>query len=41
MELDQPDVEALIAMGPGAHHGRRSPRAARVTASVVIETHRG
>jgi 23S rRNA (guanine745-N1)-methyltransferase len=41
MELDQPDVEALIAMGPSAHHRRRSPRAARVTASVVIETYRG
>jgi 23S rRNA (guanine745-N1)-methyltransferase len=41
LALERHDVEALVAMGPSAHHGLRRRRAARVTASVVIETYRG
>ena len=41
MDLDEAAVEQLVAMGPSAHHDRKPGGAARVTASVVVETFRG
>ncbi len=39
MDLSTEDVQALIAMGPSAHHAIGVRRAGRVTASVMLETY--
>jgi 23S rRNA (guanine745-N1)-methyltransferase len=41
MDLGDEDVEALIGMGPNAHHDVGARGARRVTASVVLEAYRG
>jgi 23S rRNA (guanine745-N1)-methyltransferase len=41
MDLDADAVDALIGMGPNAHHDVGARGARRVTASVVLEAYRG